>query len=424
MAGTDSLNTPPAAKALQCLSCGAPLTLHVPGESVYIVCPSCHATNDIADPNVQFIPQKGSNKKYKPDLALGDRGILQGDKYEVIGFMVRCDGTGQYYWREYLLFNPKCGFRWLMEMDGHWTFMRTIKDRPLDSFGGHFTNKDRTYKNFIRGKAKVVYVVGEFYWRVLLGDTTNVADYISPPYILSKESDASEVIWTFGEYIPVRDIITAFPSAKNLPPKIGVAPNQPFLSGDTYARIMQFYLAFLVVLSFLHISQKIVGEEKDQRIYTHQFQFDENNPDKILTSPAIEIPINIANLAIDSAANVSNDWIYLNMSLVNDSTGDVYRTGREISYYTGYDSDGAWSEGGTRDKVLLSSVKGGTYHFVLEPELPASKKQAHIAISITRNVDYNGNFGAAFLMISFLPGLLFSYKYRFEAKRWQNSDYS
>ena len=50
----------------------------------------------------------------------------------MIGFQQRSTQSGgeTYSWREYLLFNPYKGFRYLTEFDGHWNFVARHRRRP------------------------------------------------------------------------------------------------------------------------------------------------------------------------------------------------------------------------------------------------------------------------------------------------------
>ena len=46
----------------------------------------------------------------------------------VIGAMARSvtiEGT-QYFWSEYLLYNPQIGFRWLVNSDNHWNYVQAV----------------------------------------------------------------------------------------------------------------------------------------------------------------------------------------------------------------------------------------------------------------------------------------------------------
>ena len=42
----------------------------------------------------------------------------------------------RYYWQEYLLYNPAVGFRWLVESDGHWSYVSAVSPAKY-SVGQH-----------------------------------------------------------------------------------------------------------------------------------------------------------------------------------------------------------------------------------------------------------------------------------------------
>ena len=63
-------------------------------------------------------------------------------------------------------------------------------------------------------------------------------------------------------------------------------------------------------------------------------------------------------MALDT--NLDQDWAYFNLALINDTTGDAYDFGREVSYY--HDSDG--SEGSPKSSILIPAVAPGTYQVV------------------------------------------------------------
>ena len=52
----------------------------------------------------------------------------------------------RYFWQEYLLYNPMTGFRWLVESDGHWSYVTNVPP-------GEVTEAGRSKKVQYGGKA-------------------------------------------------------------------------------------------------------------------------------------------------------------------------------------------------------------------------------------------------------------------------------
>lgn len=119
-------------ETFKCPACGAGLTLRAPGFSLTIVCSHCGAALDAQDPQHQRLSRHASSLKIKPLIPLGKRGTLRGEEFEVLGFMQRAVVYygSTYEWSEYLLYNPYKGYRWLLESNGHWTFLKPLPGGP------------------------------------------------------------------------------------------------------------------------------------------------------------------------------------------------------------------------------------------------------------------------------------------------------
>src|SRR6186713_1702328 len=116
----------PRPKALNCPICGSAIELRAMGAAATVVCSYCSSTLDATNPQLVILQKWQSQITVQPIIPLGSRGSLFGAVWEVIGFQQRgiiVEGT-DYYWREYVLFNPYKGFRYLSEYENHWSFVQ------------------------------------------------------------------------------------------------------------------------------------------------------------------------------------------------------------------------------------------------------------------------------------------------------------
>ena len=206
----------PRVKALNCPNCGAALTIRGFEHTLSVVCVQCLSVLDAKDPNLQVLQQFQNRQRVQPLIPLGSRGKWRGDVYEAIGFQVRsvADAGLTYSWHEYLLFNPFKGFRYLTVYEGHWNDVKTISAIP--EMAGPVRGKQavkllgKTYVHFQTASAETTFVMGEFPWRVKVGELVAATDYIDPPNILSSETTEQETTWSLGEYVDGARVWEAF----------------------------------------------------------------------------------------------------------------------------------------------------------------------------------------------------------------------
>jgi hypothetical protein len=412
----------PQVQALHCSKCGNSLTIRGLKQTEAMACDACGSIIDLTDENFRILSTFQSKIKYRPLLALGSRGKLRGDLWEVIGFMRRAitvEGV-DYEWSEYLLFNPYKGFRWLSEYNGHWNFLKPTHQVPKTKEGGkrpEVRYLDQTFLHFQTAEARVVYVMGEFYWKVQAGEKCQVTDYVSPPLILSREKTEQEVVWSIGEYQEPETIGMAFQPGTPLPPRIGVAPNQPSPYTGQSAWLWKLFGSFVAAAVLIHLLLLLLAQNK--LVYENRFIFRQADKEKALVTDTFEVPGRTANLVVKSSANVNNNWIYLHLTLINEE-GRAYDFGREISYHHGVEGGESWSEGSSLDEATLPAVPAGKYYLRIEPESPASL--VNYKIQIYRDVPRWIFFWLALGALCFLPLVMKWRSSRFEAARWAESD--
>lgn len=222
-----------SATQVNCPKCGGPIALRAPDQSLRVTCQNCNSMLDAESGKLSFLSTL-KNPEVQILIPLGSEGTIDGVTYTIIGFMERhAMYAGRAYpWSEYLLYEPNTGFRWLVCNDRHWSFVGPV-DQPLDlSNMAHswFWYDGRTFRIYDRGQAFVRHVVGEFYWKVEVGDSARTADFIAPPRMLSFENtagpQAAEIVASIGRYITAEELETAF-DVKELPRPWGVGPIQP-----------------------------------------------------------------------------------------------------------------------------------------------------------------------------------------------------
>ncbi len=415
-----------SAAAMGCPNCGGPLALVAPDKAERVTCPNCASLLDVQQGDLKYLkalePCPTSDQFLLP---IGLVGTFPGDvKFKIIGRMVRSvtiDGI-TYYWHEYLLYEPMIGFRWLVHSDNHWNFVEPVNPSEVEQsgnigYGSKVTYNGRTFRIFQDAQADVRYVQGEFYWRVEQGERVRAVDYVSPPLALSQEVSSGEMNWSAGVYMTNAEIEKAFGVA-DLPKPWSVAPNQPFTGSFyyTWGALPLFFLFVIAVfmLPFTGIGTTVMTEKMEipplkapaqsQAVFSRPFEL---RPGR--------------NVRITANAPVNNSWADLDVDLVNDKSQEVESLNIPIEYYTGTDSDGAWSEGGQTQDATISSLPGGTYTLRIAGTWEKWQQSMPVTVKVEQGVNRGVNFLCALILLAVIPVLGLIRKASFEAKRWSES---
>jgi hypothetical protein len=419
----------PQVQGLNCPGCGAALTVRSFQAAVTIVCNNCRSILDAQDPRHQILQKfQTATKEDPPLIPLGSRGRIRGTDYEAIGFerrQITVDGI-HYSWHEYVLFNPFKGFRYLSEYQGHWNDISILKSPPEMIKGTSpiaVAYLGETYKHFQAAKATTQYVLGEFPWQVRVGEVVDVSDFVSPPRVISREATKDEVTWSMGEYFSGADVWKAFSLPGSAPEVIGVYENQPSPFGKEVTAIWSIFAAFFVVIVVMLAALSM--QARNEEVFTGTYTFDSRtHGEASFVTDDFELKGHTSSVEIDTSTNADNKWIYLNYALINQETGEAFDFGREVSYYHGYDSDGAWSEGSSHDTAVVPSVPSGHYYLRVEPESDSSSGTVNYRITIKRDAPQFIFYGLGLLALLLPAGLITWRSMNFEHLRWAESDYA
>ncbi|MBC7671387.1 MAG: DUF4178 domain-containing protein [Polaromonas sp.] len=416
-------------QGLNCPNCGAAIVLRGMSWTQTVACASCSAVLDAQDPQLRVLQRFEHATRYTPLIPLGSRGQWRGAIHEVIGFQVVSITVEsvRYSWHEYLLFNPYHGFRYLTQYDGHWSDVVAVHALPqtvamgterVVRLGAH------SFRHFQTAVATTRFVLGEFPWEVRTGDFVTASDWVDPPFMLSSEQTDRELNWSLSEYVDGREIWRAFKVPGSPPAAQGVFANQPspYAASGTMWNMFGVMAMLLMLLLFARLvtaDNRVVHEGR------HLFQAGDSGAAAFVT-PSFVLTGGTANVVVDvdMGDGLSDSWAYLNYALINEGTGTAYDFGREVSYYSGYDSDGSWSEGSRRDRVRVAGVPGGKYFLRVETERPPGSGGVLGTLRVRRDVPSFVPFLLVLLVLFFPPFILTLRRAGFESRRWAESDHA
>ncbi len=413
-----------AVGAMGCPNCGGSLKLIAPDKTERVTCPFCNSLLDVNKGNLQFLRVlKKSKSPHKFVLPIGAEGIFKDAKFKIIGAMDRSVTieSVKYFWDEYLLYNPKIGFRWLVHSDNHWNYVESVNPAEVeinDSFGKlTATYNGISFKIFQDAPAVVEYVKGEFYWRVEQGETVKAADFVAPPLMLSRELSANEVNWSIGTYLTNPEVEKSF-NIENLPKPWSIAPNQPF-AGGFYIKAGFIMLAFLLIVGIFMIPiSGFTGTALAQQL-TLDPTATQTTAQTVFSQP-FEIKGN-RNVRITANAPVINSWADLDIDLINEQNNEVESIDIPIEFYVGVEDGERWSEGGQAADATLSALPAGNYTLRLEGTWQNFQQPLTVTVKVEQNVMRGVNFWLSFILLAILPFWSLFRKFSFESRRWSES---
>jgi hypothetical protein len=425
---------------LSCSKCGGPLTLVAPDQAERVVCPNCGAMHEVAEGNLSYLETLKARGP-KPRIPLGSRGKIEGRDYAVAGYVVRSVTFDQkYFWSEYLLFNAESGFRWLVDSDDHWSFVQPISAGDVtqtDASAKAIQFREKTFRLFQDAPATVEYVLGEFYWKVRVGETGRALDYIAPPEGISIEysggkGSASEANFSLGRYMPVAEVEQAF-GVRGLPKPSGVGmlqPNPGMGIADLWAKFAAALLVLGIILGITRARHEVFNDmvhfgaaAVTPAPTPVQAQWGSGDPRHVVFTNAFKLAGG-KNLEIEGYSEVQNAWLYVAGDLINEQGAIVDSFELPIEYYEGYD-DGHWSEGSRNRNAYIAAVPAGNYSIRLEGDWdPAKESNPRVLLKVREGVFRWSHLFMAFIGLT-IPAMIFGFRpMTFESRRWAESNFT
>lgn len=432
---------------LSCPNCGGPMELRAPDKSERVTCPNCSSLLDIHQGQLKFF-QALKPGAFQPTIPLGAVGEFAEGKLTVIGFVTRSVTFDQtYYWFEYLLYNPQIGFRWLVQSDDQWSYVKSVPPGEVSEGFKQATFQGKEFKIFQDATATVQYVTGEFYWKVMGGEQTRAIDYVRPPEMLSIElttivpqgvydaagkapinwgyqpehaSASGEINCSLGAFLTPAAVEQAFGISGLQRPSL-VAPNQP----NPHKGMGKYWLAFAAAIVVLGL---VLGlTTRRTQVFQQGYQF-QPLPNADGTQTVFSDPFTLQgrkNIMISTTADVDNTWVYFEGDLINQDTGLVQPFAMPVEYYHGVEDGETWSEGKRTNTAFLTSLPAGTYTLRIEGQWEHWEQGSPgLSVTVEQGVLHGVYWLMALMTITVVPVFVFFRRLSFEGRRWKDSMYS
>ena len=201
-------------RQFNCPNCGATVEVAL-AQSKSITCKACNSLIDLSSGIGGELRHAEQDEPVRPLIPLGRTGTLDGVAWQVVGFQHRMGqepGDDELFgWEEYLLYNARRGFAFLVDATDGWSLVKPVTGAPVLAGNGQSASYGgTTYKQQYAYKAETTYVAGEFYWQVQRGQKTDNRDFAADKKLLSMERSANELTWSAGARIDSDTVAKAF----------------------------------------------------------------------------------------------------------------------------------------------------------------------------------------------------------------------
>ena len=209
-----------ATQSIKCGSCGAPLPVLSAGAE-RAACVHCNAISDV---KLQQVVARQGQARERPSIELGRKGMLPvadargviNAEWTVLGYVERSTGAPMsddwFGWQEYLIYNVQHGYRWLVFDEGMFYLITPLAAGDIDaSRAPVFVRRGNIhFRQRNSQQARVDFVLGEFYWKVEVGEVVWAEDFEHGRELISSERNANEISWSHGVVIPTQVVTQAF----------------------------------------------------------------------------------------------------------------------------------------------------------------------------------------------------------------------
>jgi hypothetical protein len=391
-----------------CKHCGTNTMLHHHWDYVTFACPKCRkiSSTDTAVFADEFLASQLI--VFENVLQIGDIGYIEETRYEVVGvLMVR---VCLVVWHEYHLRDIATGtICVLTEEEGNWALLQVanIADNGYHNASNKVLREGESIYHLLiqYNNCQVIAAMG-FFERPLYRQNYHLSKYISPPAVIVVEQHPEGIKTFKGSRVKRSQLRDGFPS-KTIPSNSNFDTLQPVWID--MSQLTKVFVAMVMLILFTNWGFNVQKQEQMVKL--------DMSLDSTYNGEKISVPFTITQkqpLYIVSYCDLTQEWIYVNIALVNRVTNEVRYLEQNMEYYYGED----WSEGSRNNYKTVCCVEPGTYHLAVMSE---KSSDLHNYLSVTAYWQYpqyrNAIIACLLLLVAW--GIANLILFVVEANRWK-----
>ncbi len=409
----------------RCTQCNGMLELKAPDLARRVVCPFCGALLDCSHGKLAFL-QLLQKPKVEPQIPLGRTGTLEAVEWTCLAFLVRsCEVESiRYEWFEYLLYNRGHGFRWLMNSNGHWTFLVPVPAGEVSVASKVARYGGQSFALYQTVNTRTDFVLGECYWAVSQGERGFAVEYIAPPRSLNVDSTQDEVSFTVGTLLTPKVVQDAF-KLKDLGAPRGIASAQLNPFKQKAASTWKWSLGWSGAILALFFVFTLMGSNATfhRQSFTVPPGTMPQSPEAMSFSDSFQVPQRTPLEVNVSTTGLHNQWLGVQTDLVNTDTWEVVSLYFELNDYEGVEEGEQWAERNTLISKSTADVDPGKYVMRVTPSWEGAQPPPRDPVTIAVKADPPGLCCPLMLvlLVLLIPIYVSGRSSAFESSRWNDS---
>lgn len=365
-----------------CTNCGSALEVLNP-RAKYVSCQYCGSVLDSTSEEHEILQALNPPDEHPPFsfIRLGQIAIFDGIPHQVIA-RTRWLMTYKEYWSEegeagysnenwtfdeWLLMNENYTYFYLVEdIKGYWRSEEIIPETPMllpDNLRMKFYENQRYSVVREYGEARSIHFEGESNYQIKVGDLVRFSMFkergmnYSAEWRLNDAGEVAEVEFFREQRISRRKMLEAFDGNETV--KAIREKERDWKFVFRVAQYTFFALLLLFVISMVYDGNTIFTQAFD----VNQLTSGPTTGGGTLVSDPIEIPgkgLYCLELLVDGMEN--NSEMDMGVYILGEDSAAINTLVPSFYYYTGYDSDGKWTEASQSYSKIFKLDKGGTYY--------------------------------------------------------------